>query len=1563
MLCPFCALDVRVEVLSAPLVFAVRDLNPVSPGHTLIVTRRHVPSWFEASTSEQHAILAAIETLKGQLDDEHAPDGYNVGFNAGAAAGQTVMHLHVHVIPRFAGDMDDPRGGVRHVIPGRGNTLRSGGSFTSGGTIDPLAAHIIPLFARANDIRIVAAFVQEAGVMRIRDALQMALDSGARLRLITGDYLNITQASALELLLGWQAVGDADAATALQGRLETRVIEVERLPAATRVFHPKSWIFEGPGFAVAYVGSSNLSRSALDTGIEWNLRVERDNHTAAWRRIDHAFEELWRIARPLDRDFVDAYARRARISSQPLPAGEQEQESLEPPGPPHGVQRDALAALCAARLAGRRRALVVMATGLGKTWLAAFDYAQLWDELGHPPRLLFVAHRIEILRQAALTWRRLVSQRDGGATLRVSFCVGDLGDLSGDLVFASIAKLTRLKDRLANARFDYVVIDEVHHATAGSYRVLDRLDPTFLLGLTATPDRADGGDVLALFDDFVAFRASVSEGIAVGRLVPFRYFGVKDDIDYDHIPWRNRRFDPEHLALAAQTEARMATLWEAWRQHPGTKTLVFCCSVAHALFARAWLRQRGVRVAAVFAGPGSDDREAALASLSGGELDAICAVDVFNEGIDLPMLDRVVMLRPTESSGLFLQQLGRGLRAAVGKVELTVIDFVGNHRMFLERLRTVLSLGLRASTLAGLIAEGSAELGDGCSVELQLEAKPALQALFKVGGAATVERVYRELKLTRDQRPTAGELSRMGYLVRSLRARHGTWFDFVRSEGDLSAVDVAVLTATRAFLDELESAELTSCFKWVTLEALLEGDALTSGLDDADLAAGAWTMLRRSPELLRDVPESERPGDALSDRWTRYWIANGIEPWTTTKAGKRAWFRRERCVFGLALPPHGATAFAALVRELVDYRLAQFRRRSSTPQHASFEGIVGRARGALLLKLPANAARREGDTDVRLPDGAVWIFRFAREQCTAARPAGTADNQLSELLLKWFGPAAGQPGTTFSVRFVASPDGLWIEPITPRIEAPSERSAVVSYPDLQAAAGHAQADIDPPEAELVVLPVAPVDRSVFAVRVAGTSMDGGARPLRDGDWALMQLARGASAESLTGQVALLELPGVGGNRYQIKRVVRHGDGWLLASDNASGPSFEADESMLAVARLERVVRPEDLAPAEGTVLEDAALAPTFGLDDLVATSGRYGGHLFVFVAENRLMSATRLRWDGLAPRPGETAYVLAQSASGWRYLGVGRRSQDETLWVIPEADYDTVKRWGPPREASRTLPDGALSTAQRIVDAVMRVPPSERLLRRGAQVARVVGTASKGGLRIAGLDGGFNERSVTLTDLAWVAVAAQSVRADGGILDEARVNKARYIDGTPKGSTRWIDTGWAIAAWMTDAAQLALVMDQPQHPRRGDGSVVDATFKAELLAGALTLVFESMGGTKGAPGAQNTDYAEGLTLVLERLGRAGAVLTDAAVDSRTTQELPLVERRLVLEEQPYPVALTGDVQLLRKRLSAAQGRVGRAPEASGAGNPTRRIRLWVESPLAPHQLVAVLVGEARDHLA
>jgi hypothetical protein len=1119
-------------------------------------------------------------------------------------------------------------------------------------------------------------------------------------------------------------------------------------------------------------------------------------------------------------------------------------------------------------------------------------------------------------------------------------------------------------ERLRKQHFDYVVIDEVHHAAADSYRrILDALDAGFLLGLTATPERADDGDVLGLFDDFVAFRADISKGISLGHLVPFAYHGVKDDIDYENIPWRNKRFDPEMLTRAAQTEARMTTLLRAWQAHPGTRTLVFCCSIEHAKFVKAWLHERGVRVEAVFSGPDSDDREAALIKLRDGRLDAVCAVDVFNEGVDVREIDRVVMLRPTESNVVFLQQLGRGLRAKEGKRSLTVIDFVGNHRLFLDRVRSLLSLTATSGSIERLRSflqdDTLPELPDGCSVELELEAKLLLTRMFRVPAADIVERAYQELRLVRGERPAAGELLRSGHDPVHLSKRHGSWFEFVASQGDLTPDEADVMTRARTLLRDVEQTEMTKSFKMVLLEALLELDGMgPEGVALDALAARSWEVLTRSPELLAEVPEESRPdgSPAGETRWRAYWRRNPVEAWTAPKKTRQAELRRDgdRIFFDTAINEAKPSVLASMLRELVDYRLTRYRRRLDVAGEgdAFTCKLLRNGSGDPILKLPPRdrGTVPEGERDVRLPDGAVWRFRFAKEFCNVARPPGAERNQLPDLMRSWFGPTAGAPGTSFQVRFSPSPDGLWVTPVTAQvITLPGSRNAVAAYPDLRAAAGHAEVGQEAIEREFVILPLDHADHSLFAVRVAGNSMEGGNAPLRSGDWAVLRLARGSAPSAVEGRVVLVESPSDGvGAQYQLKRLVRRDGDWQLISDNPAGPSFPAREGMNVIARMERSFTPESLAPEVGTTIAEADLARAFGLEALPARTGRYAGHLFGFIdRKGILVSPTEVAMPEVNPRPGETVFVLARRDPGtWRYLGVGRRQEDvrEARFELPEVDFETWRTLGEGRLASRVLPDEALTVAQRIVDALMLLPDTERVIKNVAGGrAFVRGRAPRGGLNIDGGPAGFKSRSVTLTDLAWVVVAARDVEANGGVLDEARVNRIRYLEGTARGATRWIDTGWAIAAYRIVSDRLGSLTAEPNplHKVRDDaGNLLDASFRVERVGDQLTIIYESRGGTKGSGSERNTQYAQGLEVLLGRLAAMEAQITDAVVESEKTRDLPLDQRRLAIEGERYPLRITDPVAL-RGKLSTAQTKVGRAEGAKGSGNSTRRIRLFL----------------------
>jgi superfamily II DNA or RNA helicase/HKD family nuclease len=800
-----------------------------------------------------------------------------------------------------------------------------------------LRDHLAAAFLRAERVDIVVAFAQPAGVALLRGWLLAACGRGARVRVLVSDYLAITHPRALRGLV--DVMGAACAAG--QGALEARVIERAAWSQLGPSFHIKGWIFEGAGgFGRAWVGSSNLSYAALEGGLEWNLRLDRGDDPQGFAQVCGAFDGLWRAARGVDEAWIAAY----EAAREPAAEVELASEALAAPPVPHAVQREALEALRASREAGHSRALVVMATGLGKTWLAAME-----ARASGAARVLWIAHRLELLEQAGEVMRRAMPDAAQG------WCVGGrVWERGAQVVLASVGALSQPERlaALAAERFDLVVIDEAHHAPAASYqRVLGALDAGFVLGLTATPERMDLASVAGVFHDHIAYRAELARGLREGFLVAVRYWGMRDVVDYGAVRFGAGRFDEAQLAeaLEAAHEARMALVWGAWQAHPGRRTLVFCQSVAHAQAVGGWLRGRGVRVAVVWAGAGSADRQGALEALASGDLDAICAVDLFNEGIDVPSLDRVVLLRPTESPVIFLQQLGRGLRRCEGKEAVTVIDLVGNHRVFMSRFYTLFgALGADVATLRAEIASGQGVWeGEGWSVSLALEAVDVLGALLGERGAREQAwALYEEAWARAGARPSAALLYRMGGLggragVGDVRAASQGWFDVLAARGALGEEERAAWAdvEVRGWLGEVERGRYNKSFKLVVLRALLEAGALWTGLAVEELCARCYGAMRGDAVLWGEVGVEVRglsrsPDAAEAARWAAYWRGWPLDVWTgqerrqvrgTRGAGRRVWFGYEDECFvpRFEVPPEHRAATAAMTGELVEFLLAR----------------------------------------------------------------------------------------------------------------------------------------------------------------------------------------------------------------------------------------------------------------------------------------------------------------------------------------------------------------------------------------------------------------------------------------------------------------------------------------------------------------------------------------------------------------------------------------------------------------------------------------------------------------
>jgi superfamily II DNA or RNA helicase/HKD family nuclease len=526
---------------------------------------------------------------------------------------------------------------------------------------EPRIGHqLLSEIASADRIDVVMAFIRRTGIKPMIDALRRHCAAGRALRVLTTTYTGSTELEALEAL---RTIGGD--------------VRVSYDTSCTRL-HAKAWLFHrDSGFSTAFVGSSNLTHSAQVMGLEWNVRVSGIRNGDVVQKVAAVFDAYWESA-----DF------------RPFAAAEFVKETSRPSQGPqvllgpielqlHPFQERLLEQVASSLQAGRTRNLLVAATGTGKTVMAAVHYARRRRQLPRD-RLLFVAHRTEILEQALATFRYALRDASFG-----ELWVDGKRPRDHEHVFASIQSLHAAGTaHLPPDHFDVVIVDEFHHATASTYdRLLGHVAPRELLGLTATPERADGFDVLRYFDGHrIAAELRLWDAIDQQRLSPFAYFGVHDGLDLTRVPWtRGRGYSVDGLTNVMDgNEIWARRIIQLVHEHvedvSTMRALGFCVSVQHARFMTRMFNEAGIRATAVWADSPAEERKAALQALARGEVNVLFSVDLFNEGVDVPVVDTLLMLRPTESPTLFLQQLGRGLRKASGKTVCTVLDFVGTHR-------------------------------------------------------------------------------------------------------------------------------------------------------------------------------------------------------------------------------------------------------------------------------------------------------------------------------------------------------------------------------------------------------------------------------------------------------------------------------------------------------------------------------------------------------------------------------------------------------------------------------------------------------------------------------------------------------------------------------------------------------------------------------------------------------------------------------------------------------------------------------------------------------------------
>lgn len=721
---------------------------------------------------------------------------------------------------------------------------------------------------KANKIDVIVSFLMTSGVKLLIKQLKRAVNRGARLRILTGNYLGITQPDALYLLrreLGYD-------------------FQLRMYNDSTRSFHPKAYIFEFDNCRTIFVGSSNISKSALTSGIEWNYCLQEEKDPDNYKIFCATFEELWcNHSLVMDDDALHSYSKAwhrpavYKDMQHQLYDDSDDVTNVRLLYEPRGAQIEALYALNNLRQDGGIKGIVQAATGIGKTFLAAFD-SQGFD------RVLFVAHRKEILEQAAKSFRCIRPDKTAG------FFMSEYKENDTDFVFASVATLGQpeyLNSKYFDKEdFDYIVIDEFHHAVNKQYKnIIEYFKPKFLLGLTATPERMDGRDIFALCDYNVPYEINLAEGINKGMLAPFRYYGIYDDTDYKKIEYNQGHYNIKSLNSAYIANTRRTDLiFMHYSKHKRKRALGFCCSREHAEMMAKEFCKRGVKAASVYSGSQGRyavDREKALMELKTGILEVIFSVDMFNEGVDVKSLDLVMFLRPTESPVVFMQQLGRGLRIDKGKQYLVVLDFIGNY-VKADRIQKYLSndyLGNANKELKNYDMVSQSIYPDDCQVDFDVKLIDMFEALQKkkITKQKQIENEFNRICAELGGRhPTRIELFNRMYrevykmcLSNSKINPFNDYLAFLNGQQCLTSDESRIYSsAGRDLVAWVEKTNMTKVYKMPVLMSLLHDGEVKAAVKMNDVLK-SWKSFFAANRNWRDLPSigSYQEFLQLSDNW------------------------------------------------------------------------------------------------------------------------------------------------------------------------------------------------------------------------------------------------------------------------------------------------------------------------------------------------------------------------------------------------------------------------------------------------------------------------------------------------------------------------------------------------------------------------------------------------------------------------------------------------------------------------------------------------------------------------
>jgi len=671
--------------------------------------------------------------------------------------------------------------------------------------------------AAATRMDVNVSFIRESGVRLLLYVLKKLNKTDMDIRILTTSYLNITEPQALYLL-----------------KLELSSVDIRFYDNPARSFHPKAYIFHYEDDAEIYVGSSNISSLGLCDSVEWNYRLNKQDNRDDFNSFYENFLDLFNNHSIIVTD--DVLRKYSTTWVKPKLDYNVNDNKIQP----WGIQAEALYYLDKTRREGYDKALVVAATGTGKTYLAAFD-SRSYD------RILFVAHRIEIIRQARKVFKQIQPDKS------IGLFYNNTKQTGADITFALVQTLGKEKycntNYFREDEFDYIVIDEFHHAVANNYHnILNYFKAEFLLGLTATPERLDNKDVFALCDYNNVYEIRLKEAINRGLLTPFKYYGIMDDtIDYSGVKVLNGRYDEKDLERKLMIHKRAELILDHYKKYYSTKAIAFCTTRLHAEYMAEYFKNNNIKSAAVYSGrqgKHTQERSKAIENLKKGRINIIFTVDMFNEGLDIPSIDMVLFLRPTQSPTIFLQQLGRGLRKDETKEYLTVLDFIGNYK----KANTIPFL-LSSSTHDTKILLNKSPLEfdypEGCHIDFDFKLinlfKNQTRKELKLPEKILVE--YERIKNELGQRPSRVELLlSMDEQVHQQMKKNTEnnlfrdYLGFLQENNQLTTQEKTLLnTQAHTFLKTLETTKLTKSYKLPILQAFYNKGSIKTAITSDDV--------------------------------------------------------------------------------------------------------------------------------------------------------------------------------------------------------------------------------------------------------------------------------------------------------------------------------------------------------------------------------------------------------------------------------------------------------------------------------------------------------------------------------------------------------------------------------------------------------------------------------------------------------------------------------------------------------------------------------------------------------